>query len=227
MQIHPSINDLAGIWGKSKVPARPLSDAKSFEFGRRLMLKLRERNLHGTYNLCVTVRAHTPAPRCAPCRKCLRALGIVDHESGRDSPKCSDGEARSRQSRTEPPSTSPTCDASPSAIAVLEQEILALFIEQAPVTIDALKHAHTKRDWSIAAHTLKGSARAVGAWRAGRDRRAPEAVGAAPGPTDARPAGAPSRGGDREARAYIDALNRQPKPASAQSSRRPAAPPYP
>lgn len=47
----------------------------------------------------------------------------------------------------------------------LELEILGLFIEQVPLTIDALKLARTDRDWTTAAHTLKGSARAVGAWR--------------------------------------------------------------
>jgi HPt (histidine-containing phosphotransfer) domain-containing protein len=47
----------------------------------------------------------------------------------------------------------------------LELEILNLFIEQTPRTIAALERASTDRDWANAAHTLKGSARAVGAWR--------------------------------------------------------------
>jgi HPt (histidine-containing phosphotransfer) domain-containing protein len=47
----------------------------------------------------------------------------------------------------------------------LEEEILKLFIDQAPVTIEAMRRARTKREWVTAAHTLKGSARAVGAWR--------------------------------------------------------------
>jgi HPt (histidine-containing phosphotransfer) domain-containing protein len=50
----------------------------------------------------------------------------------------------------------------------LEMEILALFIAQAPITLAALKDAGTDRDWKIAAHTLKGSARAVGAWHVAR-----------------------------------------------------------
>lgn len=50
----------------------------------------------------------------------------------------------------------------------LELEILGLFIDQVPVTIQALKEARTDRDWVVAAHTLKGSARAVGAWRLAR-----------------------------------------------------------
>ncbi len=48
--------------------------------------------------------------------------------------------------------------------ALLEQEILGLFADQLPITIAALKEAHTDKEWGMAAHTLKGSARAVGAW---------------------------------------------------------------
>jgi HPt (histidine-containing phosphotransfer) domain-containing protein len=47
----------------------------------------------------------------------------------------------------------------------LETEILGLFIAQVPITIAALKQAETDGDWYVAAHTLKGSARAVGARR--------------------------------------------------------------
>ena len=46
----------------------------------------------------------------------------------------------------------------------IELEILGLFAEQLPITIGALEHATTDKDWGMAAHTLKGSARAVGAW---------------------------------------------------------------
>jgi HPt (histidine-containing phosphotransfer) domain-containing protein len=46
----------------------------------------------------------------------------------------------------------------------LEQEILGLFFNQLPVTIADLKNAQSEKEWGMAAHTLKGSARAVGAW---------------------------------------------------------------
>ncbi len=46
----------------------------------------------------------------------------------------------------------------------LELEILGLFAGQLPITIAALRNAASLKDWGIAAHTLKGSARAVGAW---------------------------------------------------------------
>jgi len=47
----------------------------------------------------------------------------------------------------------------------LESEVLDLFAGQLPVTIAALSGATTEREWLVAAHTLKGSCRAVGAWK--------------------------------------------------------------
>ena len=47
----------------------------------------------------------------------------------------------------------------------LEREILGLFVAQLPLTLEALRFAASDRDWRVAAHTLKGSARAVGAWQ--------------------------------------------------------------
>jgi HPt (histidine-containing phosphotransfer) domain-containing protein len=46
----------------------------------------------------------------------------------------------------------------------LELEILGLFAHQLPITIADLNNARTEKEWGMAAHTLKGSARAVGAW---------------------------------------------------------------
>jgi HPt (histidine-containing phosphotransfer) domain-containing protein len=50
----------------------------------------------------------------------------------------------------------------------LEKEVLELFLGQLPQTIQALSEAATDRDWRMAAHTLKGSGRVVGAWRVAR-----------------------------------------------------------
>lgn len=47
----------------------------------------------------------------------------------------------------------------------LEIEILRLFLAQIPLTIESLKFASMDKDWVVAAHTLKGSARAVGVHR--------------------------------------------------------------
>ncbi|MEL6372778.1 MAG: Hpt domain-containing protein [Pseudomonadota bacterium] len=45
----------------------------------------------------------------------------------------------------------------------LELEVLRLFIEQAPCYLSRLREADGAQSWRYAAHTLKGSARAVGA----------------------------------------------------------------
>jgi HPt (histidine-containing phosphotransfer) domain-containing protein len=50
----------------------------------------------------------------------------------------------------------------------LEREILGLFLAQLPLSIEQLRFAVTDREWQIAAHTIKGSARAVGAWQVAR-----------------------------------------------------------
>ena len=48
---------------------------------------------------------------------------------------------------------------------VLEREVLGLFIGQMPVTVASLRDSGDAVSWTRAAHTIKGSARAVGAWR--------------------------------------------------------------
>lgn len=45
----------------------------------------------------------------------------------------------------------------------LEQEILSLFIGHSPQCLAALESASSPAEWIAAAHSLKGSARAVGA----------------------------------------------------------------
>ena len=50
----------------------------------------------------------------------------------------------------------------------LEREVLYLFAESAPAYLKSLESACTPKEWHDAAHTLKGSARAVGAWRVAR-----------------------------------------------------------
>lgn len=50
----------------------------------------------------------------------------------------------------------------------LEREVLSLFVDAAPNYLGALGDAVTAKEWHDAAHTLKGSARAVGAWRVAR-----------------------------------------------------------
>ena len=50
----------------------------------------------------------------------------------------------------------------------LEIEVLDLFLGQAPLTLASLADARTDKAWRDAAHTLKGSARAVGAFSVAR-----------------------------------------------------------
>ena len=46
----------------------------------------------------------------------------------------------------------------------LEEEVLQLFAEHAPIYLHELRMAGSEKAWRQAAHTLKGSARAVGAF---------------------------------------------------------------
>lgn len=61
--------------------------------------------------------------------------------------------------------------------SALEDEILGLFLDQLPRTIDTLRRAATDMDWVRAAHTLKGSSRCVGAWRLARAGEQAERIG--------------------------------------------------
>lgn len=62
----------------------------------------------------------------------------------------------------------------------LEIEVLQLFAEQAPDYLEALRTADTEKAWRDAAHTLKGSARAVGAFVVGDRAERAEALKANP-----------------------------------------------
>jgi len=48
----------------------------------------------------------------------------------------------------------------------LEREVLELFCTQSVLYLEQLRAAMSDKAWKEAAHSLKGSARAVGAWRA-------------------------------------------------------------
>lgn len=64
----------------------------------------------------------------------------------------------------------------------LEREVLGLFAGEAPGRVEALRRAQTERDWKMAAHTLKGSGRAVGAWRVANLAQQLEGLGLAVDP---------------------------------------------
>ena len=46
----------------------------------------------------------------------------------------------------------------------LEREVLELFCKQSVLYLEQLRAATSDTDWKLAAHSLKGSARAIGAW---------------------------------------------------------------
>lgn len=48
--------------------------------------------------------------------------------------------------------------------AELEREVLRLFVTQSLIYLERIKQAHDTTSWRAAAHTLKGSARGIGAW---------------------------------------------------------------
>lgn len=58
----------------------------------------------------------------------------------------------------------------------LEIEVLHLFADQAPDYLEGLRTAQSEKAWRDAAHTLKGSARAVGAFRVADRAEAAEAL---------------------------------------------------
>lgn len=58
----------------------------------------------------------------------------------------------------------------------LEREVLQLFCEQLLRTLPLLDAAASDKDWRMVAHTLKGSGRAVGAWRLAAAAAAAEQV---------------------------------------------------
>jgi HPt (histidine-containing phosphotransfer) domain-containing protein len=58
----------------------------------------------------------------------------------------------------------------------LEREVLELFCTQSFVYLERLNDAQSDKDWKDAAHSLKGSARAIGAWRTAEAAERAEAL---------------------------------------------------
>lgn len=46
----------------------------------------------------------------------------------------------------------------------LEREILRLFYKQSGIYLERMRHAKSTDEWRDAVHTIKGSARGIGAW---------------------------------------------------------------
>jgi HPt (histidine-containing phosphotransfer) domain-containing protein len=88
----------------------------------------------------------------------------------------------------------------------LEKEILSLFLGQLPDTLAALPKAASQRDWKVAAHTLKGSCRAVGAFRLGDIAQDAERLVFSSGPEARAAAIAQLEEAAAEARDFIQAV---------------------
>ena len=58
----------------------------------------------------------------------------------------------------------------------LEREVLQLFCTQSTIYLERLSEARSDKDWKDAAHSLKGSAYAIGAWRTAEAAERAEAL---------------------------------------------------
>lgn len=58
----------------------------------------------------------------------------------------------------------------------LEREVLSLFLTQSAIYLQRLKDAGTDKDWADAAHTIKGSAKSIGAWQLARSAETAESM---------------------------------------------------
>jgi HPt (histidine-containing phosphotransfer) domain-containing protein len=93
----------------------------------------------------------------------------------------------------------------------LEREVLDLFCTQSLVYLERLQGAANDQEWKDAAHSLKGSAQAIGAWRAAEAAERAEALAGDPLAGDALAASRRVRlveieASLGEARAYIRSL---------------------
>lgn len=58
----------------------------------------------------------------------------------------------------------------------LEREVLKLFLTQSVLYLQRLKDAGADKDWADAAHTIKGSAKGIGAWQVAKCAEVAEAL---------------------------------------------------
>lgn len=61
----------------------------------------------------------------------------------------------------------------------LEREVLSLFLTQSAIYLKRLKEAGADKEWVDAAHTIKGSAKSIGAWQLARSAETAEALNGA------------------------------------------------
>lgn len=88
----------------------------------------------------------------------------------------------------------------------LEHEVLQLFRVQSRIYVDRLRAAPDRESWTVAAHTIKGSARGIGAWAVARAAETAERLDGAPGGEPARIVFGELAGAVDRACAFIDDL---------------------
>ena len=88
----------------------------------------------------------------------------------------------------------------------LEREVLALFHTQCEIYLQRLKEAGEDKAWADAAHTIKGSARGIGAWHIAKCAEAAEALKGAARETGCHAALAELERLTGEAKGYIESL---------------------
>ena len=88
----------------------------------------------------------------------------------------------------------------------LEHEVLNLFCKQSLIYLDRLRNAADNQTWKEAAHTLKGSAKGIGAWHVADVALALERLSFASSENDRNQAIADLSGSIDEANAFINGL---------------------
>ena len=88
----------------------------------------------------------------------------------------------------------------------LEREVLQLFVAKLPDYLGRLKEANDAQSWRQAAHTIKGSARGVGAWQVAERAEAAERMAFDPDDARCRHAIAAIEAGFEDASRFIRTL---------------------
>jgi HPt (histidine-containing phosphotransfer) domain-containing protein len=88
----------------------------------------------------------------------------------------------------------------------LEREVLQLFQAQARIYLDRLEQAADPESWKQAAHTIKGSAKGIGAWAVAWSAENAEHLSGAPKCKDASDAVAGLRDAVTKTSGFIDEL---------------------
>lgn len=96
----------------------------------------------------------------------------------------------------------------------LEREVLTLFHKQCESYLQRLKEAGEDKAWADAAHTIKGSARGIGAWHVAKCAETAEALKGAARETGCHEALAELERVVDEAKGYIESLLAESEPVA-------------